>query len=255
MSTTAEPTKRFTERVDNYVKYRPGYPTEVPDLLANEGGLTAGSVIADVGSGTGIFTKLLLQRGYKVYAVEPNQAMQQAACMWLASEENFTPVDAVAEATTLATHSIDMVVCAQAFHWFNDARTRWEFNRILKEDGLTALIWNNRLPDTDDFSVAYEMLLKTESVDYNKVNHRNIKDIDFKAFFKNGVYKQVNYPNTQVFDIDGLMGRAFSSSYVPPEGSNGGIKFKGMLEGIFAKYNTKGTVTFSYQTEVYIGKV
>jgi hypothetical protein len=125
----------------------------------------------------------------------------------------------------------------------------------LKEDGLVALIWNNRLPDTDDFSVAYEKLLKTESVDYNKVNHRNIKDIDFKAFFKNGVYKQVNYPNTQVFDLDGLMGRAFSSSYVPPESSSGGIKFKGMLEDIFAKYNINGTVTFTYQTEVYIGKV
>ncbi|MES2111792.1 MAG: class I SAM-dependent methyltransferase [Bacteroidota bacterium] len=255
MSNTPEPTKRFTARVDNYVKYRPGYPAEVFDLLANESGLTTGSVIADIGSGSGIFTKLLLQRGYKVHAVEPNQAMQQAACMWLGSDENFIPVDAVAEATTLATHSIDMVVCAQAFHWFNDARTRWEFNRILKEDGLTALIWNNRLPDTDDFSIAYEKLLKTESVDYNKVNHRNINDIDFKAFFKNGIYKQVNYPNTQLFNLDGLMGRAFSSSYVPAEGSTGGIKFNGMLQDVFAKYNTNGTVTFTYQTEVYIGKV
>jgi len=255
MSNTPEPTKRFTERVDNYVKYRPGYPIEVLDLLENEGRLNGNSAVADIGSGTGIFTKLVLQRGYKVYAVEPNQAMQQAARMWLGSDENFVPVDAVAEATTLATHSIDIVVCAQAFHWFNGARTRWEFNRILKQDGVAALIWNNRLPDTDDFSKAYEKLLKTESVDYNKVNHRNIGDIDFKAFFKNGVYKQVNFPNVQVFNLDGLMGRAFSSSYVPPESSNDGAKFKGLLKDIFAKYNANGTVTFSYQTEVYIGKV
>lgn len=255
MSNTPETTNRFTERVDNYVKYRPGYPVEVLDLLAKEGGLASGSVVADIGSGTGIFTKLLLQRGYKVHAVEPNQAMQQAACMWLGSDENFIPVDAVAEATTLVTHSINMVVCAQAFHWFNDARTRWEFNRILKEDGLAALIWNARLPDADDFSKAYEKLLKTKSVDYNKVNHRNINDIDFKFFFKNGVYKQVNFPNAQLFDLDGLMGRAFSSSYVPTEGSIKGTKFKGSLTGIFEKYNNKGTVTFTYQTEVYIGKV
>lgn len=255
MSNTPEPTKRFTERVDNYVKYRPGYPAGVLDLLQNEGGLIKDSVIADVGAGTGIFTKLLLQRGYKVYAVEPNQAMQQAACMWLGSNENFIPVDAAAEATTLATHSIDMVVCAQAFHWFNDARTRWEFNRILKENRLAALIWNNRLADTDDFSVAYEQLLKTRSVDYNKVNHRNIGDIDFKAFFKNGGYKQVNFPNAQEFDLNGLMGRAFSSSYVPPESSSEGAKFKALLQDIFTKHNTNGKVTFSYQTEVYIGHV
>ncbi|MGN6396928.1 MAG: class I SAM-dependent methyltransferase [Mucilaginibacter sp.] len=255
MSTTSEATKRFTERVENYVKYRPGYPAEVLELLENEGGLSQGAAVADIGSGTGIFTRLLLQRGYKVYAVEPNQAMQQAACMWLGDDQNFTPVDAVAEATTLDTHSIDMVVCAQAFHWFNDARTRWEFNRILKDEGLAALIWNNRLADTDDFSMAYENLLKTKSVDYNKVNHRNINDIDFKAFFKNGVYKQVNYPNAQLFNLEGLMGRAFSSSYVPAENSIDGMRFRGLLENIFAKYNTKGTVTFTYQTEVYLGKV
>jgi len=255
MSTTAEPTKRFTERVDNYVKYRPAYPPAVLDLLQRECGLTNESVIADIGSGTGIFTNLLLQQGYKVYAVEPNQAMQQSARQWLRENKNFNSVDAVAEATTLATHSIDLVVCAQAFHWFNDARTRWEFNRILKNDCFAALIWNNRLADADDFSAAYENLLKTETIDYNKVNHRNINDIDFKAFFKNGDYKQVNYPNAQLFDLQGLMGRAFSSSYVPPEGSIDGKKFKEMLEDIFAKFNVNGTVTFSYQTEVYLGTV
>lgn len=255
MSTNAESTKRFTERVDNYVKYRPGYPAEVLDLLQHECGLSKDVVIADIGSGTGIFTKLLLQRGFQVYAVEPNQAMQQAAKLWLGDNEKFIAIDAVAEATTLATHTIDLVVCAQAFHWFNDARTRWEFNRILKNDGFVALIWNNRLADADDFSVAYENLLKTESVDYNKVNHRNISDIDFRTFFKNGEYKQVNYPNIQVFDLDGLMGRAFSSSYVPPGNSPGGQKFRGMLLDIFEQYNTNGTVSFYYQTEVYLGKV
>ncbi|MDB5086953.1 MAG: Methyltransferase protein [Mucilaginibacter sp.] len=252
---TSDPTKRFTERVDNYVKYRPGYPDEVIDFLQNECGLTEESVIADIGSGTGIFTKLLLDKGYIVYAVEPNQAMQQAAKQWLGSNENYTAIDAIAEATTLPPKSIDLVVCAQAFHWFNDERTRAEFKRILKDGSSAALIWNNRLADTDDFSRAYENLLKNGSLDYNKVNHRNITDIDFKAFFKNGQYKQVNYQNAQVFDLDGLMGRAFSSSYVPPQNSEEGKKFRELLQGIFAKYNVSGKVSFQYQTEIYIGQV
>jgi ubiquinone/menaquinone biosynthesis C-methylase UbiE len=252
---TSDPTKRFTERVDNYVKYRPGYPDEVVDFLQSECGLSEESAIVDIGSGTGIFTKLLLDKGYMVYAVEPNQAMQQAAKQWLGNNENYTAIDATAEATTLPPKSIDLIVCAQAFHWFNNERTLAEFKRILKDNGHAALIWNNRLANTDYFSMAYEALLKNSSVDYNKVNHRNITDIDFKAFFKNGQYKQVNYQNAQVFDLDGLMGRAFSSSYVPQQNSEEGKKFRELLQDIFTKYNVSGKVSFQYQTEIYIGQV
>lgn len=250
---TTDPTKRFTERADNYVKYRPGYPDEAIDLLQDECGLAEGSVVADIGAGTGIFTKKLLNKGYTVYAVEPNQAMRQAAKQWLGSHENYTAVDAIAEATTLPPKSIDMVVCAQAFHWFNSARTRAEFKRILKDDHYAALIWNNRQTDTDEFSRAYENLLKNNSVDYNEVNHRNIRDTDFKAFFKDEQYKQVNFSNAQVLDLDGFLGRAFSSSYVPPQNSEAGKKFREILEDIFGKYNINGTVSFKYKTEVYLG--
>jgi SAM-dependent methyltransferase len=250
----ADPTKRFTDLVENYVKYRPGYPDEVIDFLKNDGKLTDDSIIADIGSGTGIFTNLLLKHGYKVFAVEPNQAMQQAAKQWHGSNENYTAIDATAEATTLPPKSIDLIVCAQAFHWFNDDRTRVEFNRILKDNGHAALIWNNRLADADDFSIAYENLLKRDSIDYNKVNHRNINDIDFKAFFKDG-YSVTKYANNQVFDEDGLLGRAFSSSYVPAQNTEEGQKFKKLLRDIFEQYNENGKVTFHYQTEIYLGKV
>ncbi len=249
----ADPTKRFTDLVENYVKYRPGYPDEVIDFLQSECQLSKNSVIADIGSGTGIFTNMLLQKGYKVYAVEPNQAMQQAAKQWLGSNENHIAVDATDAATTLPAKSIDLIVSAQAFHWFNDERTHVEFKRILKDNGKAALTWNNRLPDVDDFSRAYEDLLKKDSIDYNKVNHRQINDIDFKAFFKDGEYKQVNFNNVQVFDEDGLMGRAFSSSYVPPQNSAAGETFRGLLKAIFAKYSVNGKVSFQYQTEIYIG--
>ncbi|MDP9081011.1 MAG: class I SAM-dependent methyltransferase [Bacteroidota bacterium] len=252
---SADPTKRFTERVDNYVKYRPGYPDEVITFLQKECGLTSKSVIADIGSGTGIFTRILLDKGFKVYAIEPNQAMQQAARQWLGSNKNYTPIDAAAEATTLTPKSIDLIVCAQSFHWFNDERTRAEFKRILKDGRFVALIWNNRLIDVDEFSKAYEDLLKKDSIDYNKVNHRNVNDIDFKAFFKDKEYKKVIYPNAQEFDWQGLIGRAFSSSYVPPQNTDAGKKFQQLLQDAFAKYNTKGKVNFHYQTEIYIGRV
>lgn len=250
-----DPTKRFTDKVDNYVKYRPTYPDEVITYLKEKCNLQSDSLIADIGAGTGIFTTLLLSHGYKVLAVEPNDAMREAAIRQLGVDKNFIPVNGTAEATTLQPGSIDLVVCAQAFHWFNDRKTRVEFNRILKEDGYATLIWNNRVADADEFSIAYEELLKRESIDYNTVNHRNIGDIDFKAFFRDGEYRLITYPNAQVFDKTALMGRVFSSSYVPTESTEAGEKFREILSGLFDKYNNDGTVSFYYQTEIYLGKV
>jgi len=251
----ADPTKRFSDRVDNYVKYRPGYPDAVLTYLKAECHLPVGAAIADIGAGTGIFTKLLLDKGYTVYAIEPNESMLAAAKMQLSAYKNFIPVDGIAEATTLTKNKVDGIVCAQAFHWFNSGRTRVEFERILKPGGKAALIWNNRSTSADDFLKAYDALLKNSSIDYNKVNHQNIGDIDFKAFFKNGSYQLKKFPNKQVFDEEGLIGRAFSSSYVPPEKSREGKKFLAMLKDIFQEHNQDGTVTFRYDTEVYTGEV
>ena len=168
----ADPTTRFSDRVDNYIKYRPGYPPEVLQYLKDKCNLSSQSFIADVGAGTGIFTQLLLEQGYTVYAVEPNEAMRDAAIAQLSSNQKFIPVNGTAEATTLTDASADLIVCAQAFHWFNNEATRLEFERILKPTGKVALIWNNRLTKVDEFSVAYDALLKNDSVDYNKVNHQ-----------------------------------------------------------------------------------
>lgn len=251
----ADPTKRFSDRVDNYVKYRPGYPAAVLAHLKAECHLPVGAAIADIGAGTGIFTKLLLDKGYTVYAVEPNESMLAAAKLQLSVYKNFIPVDGIAEATTLTKNKVDCVVCAQAFHWFNNGRTRVEFERILKPGAKAALIWNNRSTDAGAFLKAYDALLKNNTVDYNKVNHQNIGDIDFKAFFKNGNYLLKKFPNKQVFDEEGLIGRAFSSSYVPPENSRQGKKFLAMLKDIFKQFNEDGKVTFRYDTEVYTGEV
>jgi SAM-dependent methyltransferase len=251
----ADPTKRFSGRVDNYIKYRPTYPNRTIEYLKDQCNLSLASVIADVGAGTGIFTKLLLDKGYIVYAVEPNPPMRDAAVEQLSGYNNFIALDGTAAATMLPSHSIDLIVCAQAFHWFNNEQTRLEFNRIIAENGKVALVWNNRLVDSDAFAKAYDALLKNDSVDYNKVNHQNINDIDFKAFFKDGFYTVKKIPNSQVFDEDGLIGRAFSSSYVPPQGSPEGEIFLKLLKQLFNKYNQNGKVTFHYQTEIYLGEV
>jgi SAM-dependent methyltransferase len=251
----AEPTERFSNRVDNYVKYRPSYPGEVIDFLGKECRLICGTTIADIGAGTGIFSGLLLKKGFRVYAVEPNEAMREAAVEQFKSNHDWISVNGTAEATTLLPDSARLGGCAQAFHWFDAAKTKVEFARILTPGGHVALIWNNRQAETDGFARAYESLLKQDSVDYNKVNHRKISDIDFKAFFKDGHYQLKKFPNEQVFDEDGLMGRAFSSSYVPPENTPDGEKFKSMLKAIFDRYNQNGKVSFHYDTEVYLGEV
>lgn len=251
----SEPTKRFSNRVNDYVKYRPGYPAEVISVLQQECNLNPNSVLADIGAGTGIFTTLLLKHDYKVYAVEPNDDMRQSAIEQLGNNKNFIPVNGSAEATTLSSNSINMVVCAQAFHWFSNNNTQVEFNRILVKDGYVALIWNNRLANADEFATEYDALLKQDSIDYNKVNHQNISDIDFKAFFRDGVYKVIKFPNLQVFDEEGLIGRAYSSSYVPAKDTEAGKAFLKPLKELFEKHNKNGKVNFHYQTEIYLGRV
>jgi len=248
-------TQRFTNRVDNYTKYRPGYPPGVLHLLRDKANLNDGSTIADVGSGTGIFTRLLLDESYTVYAIEPNDAMREAADKELSVYKKYHAIKGTAEATTLPANSIDMVVCAQAFHWFDVQKCKVEFAHILKPGGMVALIWNNRQVEIDEFSIDYELLLQQQGSDYKRVNHQNLTEADFSAFFKNGKYQLSRFPNEQVFDEAGLIGRAFSSSYVPSEDTPEGVAFLAKLKNLFRHHQVNGTVTVTYQTEVYLGEV
>ena len=252
---THNSTLRFSNRVENYAKYRPSYPDKVLDYLQQHCQLTETSVVADIGSGTGIFTKLLLDRGYTVHAVEPNEAMRRKAEKLLKNHENFHSVDGTAENTTLSDKGYQLVVCAQAFHWFNNTETKIEFKRILAPHGHVALIWNNRSIDADDFAIAYEILLKQQSVDYEQINHQNLTSTDFVSFFHNGKYELARFPNFQVFNLEELTGRAFSSSYLPAQDTEAGKSLSGMLKSLFDQYQTNGTVMFRYDTEIYLGKL
>jgi SAM-dependent methyltransferase len=252
--TTTDPTKRFSSRVENYIKYRPGYPTAILDLPAEQCGLTRASVIADVGSGTGILTELLLKNGSPVFGVEPNREMREAAERLLSKHLNFASISGTAESTTLKDQSVDVITAGQAFHWFDREKTRQEFLRILKPGGWVVLIWNDRSTSATPFLKAYEDLLMAYATDYAAVNHKQIDASVIGPFFGGG-FKHAIFPNEQVFDFEGLKGRLLSSSYAPETGHPRHAPMLTALRGVFDEHQKSGRVTFEYDTAVYYGRL
>jgi len=249
-----EPTKRFSSRVDNYVRFRPGYPPEILAFLKTDCGLTATSVVADVGSGTGKLTELFLANGNRVFGVEPNREMREAGERILKGSANFTSVNATAEETTLPNGSVDFITAGQAFHWFDRKSCRAEFARILKPGGWVALVWNDRKTDAAPFLVEYEKLLQTYATDYSKVDHKQIDDAVVKEFFRYAPVKK-SFPSLQEFDYEGLKGRLLSSSYAPEAGQRGHNEMLRDLEKLFEARQQNGRVQFVYDTVVYCGKL
>ncbi len=211
------PTERFSDRVENYVKYRPSYPPEVLDSLRENCGLKASSTVADIGSGTGIFTELVLRSGCRVFAVEPNDEMRHAAERRLLSSPGFHSVPGAAEHTGLDSGSIEIVTSAQAFHWFRKEEAQKEFHRILKTAGWVALVWNQRSTQSP-FQHAYDEVLRQLVPEYDAVNHRKVEVDDIVDFLDPGHYQCLTFKNCQQFDLDGLKGRMQSSSYTPASG-------------------------------------
>jgi SAM-dependent methyltransferase len=247
-------TQRFSSRVDNYVRYRPSYPKEIVELLKHECGLSTDSVIADIASGTGIFTRLLLQNGNCVYGVEPNPEMRRAGEEFLSKYPRFTSVAGTAEATTLPAAGVDFVTAAQAAHWFDREKACREFVRILRPKGWTVLIWNERLTDSTAFLRDYEQLLLTYGTDYQEVRHERTTD-EIADFFAPSNFRLKNFEMNQECDYAGLEGRLLSSSYVPgPNAAN----YESMLRDlrrIFEQYQQDGQVVLKYDTRVFYGQL
>lgn len=245
-------TERFSDRVGNYVKYRPSYPLEILDLMRDRCGLTTGSIVADVGSGTGIFAQLLLKTGCRVYGIEPNAPMRQAAEAMLANLENFVSLAATAEETTLPDQSVHIITCAQAFHWFDRTRCKREFKRILKPNAWVALIWNERLIDTTPFLCGYEQLLLDYATDYEQVNHTQIDDAVLQDFFAPHTFQKYTIPNQQLFDYEGLKGRLLSSSYAPHDAHPAYQPMLEALRKLFETHQKNGLVSFDYDVNIYL---
>lgn len=246
---------RFSNRVENYIKYRPDYPAETIIFLKQNNILKPESVIADIGSGTGISTELFLKQGNKVYAVEPNKEMREAAERLLKGNKNFISIDATAEDTALKSKSIDLIIAGQAFHWFDKKKSKVEFQRILKNEGTVVLMWNDRRTTSTEFLRVYEDFIKMFATDYNEVNHKNIDEKIFNDFFGSGNYKIESFINYQHFDLDGLKGRILSSSYMPAEGQENFNTMMDVLKDIFIKFQKNGKVTIEYDTKIYYGKL
>ncbi|MEO7538467.1 MAG: class I SAM-dependent methyltransferase [Pyrinomonadaceae bacterium] len=251
MSDTVE---RFSNRVENYVKYRPNYPADVLALLSRECGLTKDTIVADIGCGPGTSTRIFLENGNRVFGVEPNDAMRGAAIKQLEKFPWFIAVGGTAESTTLGDASVNMVVAAQAFHWFDPERTRAEFKRVLTPGGYIVLIWNERQLDTTPFLVEYEALLLKYANDYGNVRHENIDTLELTEFFQKG-YDSAAFDNVQIFDFEALKGRLLSASYMPTEESEVYESMVEELRALFAKHNENGRIKVFYDTKVYYSQV
>lgn len=245
-----QPTERFTDRVADYVRYRPGYPPQVVDVLVTDGGLARDAVIADIGSGTGKLSEPFLKSGFRVIGVEPNEAMRVAGDELLSHFAEFSSVAGSAESTTLPSASIDAVVAGQAFHWFDRAAAAAEFRRILRPPGLVALVWNDRLNDASDFLRGYEDLLVRLCPDYVAVGQTHFVESDLAAFFAPSEMRTAQFPNQQVFDFDGLVGRVLSSSYVPKAGPTHEEVLRDLRE-LFDRTAVDGRVVFECATHVF----
>ena len=249
-----DPTQRFSDRVEAYVKFRPGYPVELVQTLLQVTRLGKDAVVADVGSGTGLLTRLLLDQGLRVFAIEPNTNMRDAAEALLADYPLFSSIDAPAERTGLADNSLDLITAAQAFHWFNNATTKAEFRRILKPGGKLALIWNKR-KTSHPFQHAYDAILRDYVPEYGVVNHMNLTESDIAAFFDAGQMELLRFDNSQQLTFPGLLGRLKSSSYCPAENSPQYPSLVAELATLFEHFALDEVVDFQYDTQLYVGPV
>ncbi len=251
--TFANAKQRFSNRVEDYVRYRPGYPAGVLGFLAENCGLHTEHVIADIGSGTGLLSKLFLDSGNHVYGVEPNAEMYAAGEEFLQGYPNFAGVIGTAEDTTLAEHSVDFVTAGQAFHWFEPNAARREFSRILKPGGWVVVIWNERMTDTTPFLRDYEALLHRFGTDYARVSDSYPRREEMLSFFHSEAFLSHELPNFQNFDFEGLSGRLRSSSYAPAPAHHDFPQMMNELKHIFTAYQRDGIVRFDYRTRIYTG--
>lgn len=242
-------TKRFSNRVDDYKKFRPSYPDGIIALLEREIGLNRDTVIADIGSGTGISSIPFLKNGNVVYGVEPNPEMRKAQELLIEEFPLFKSFDGKAEQTTLPNHSVDVILGAQSFHWFANEASKQEFARILKPDGRIVLVWNARSTKSS-FQREYEQILHDLIDEYKSVNHRNIQDLQIVDFFSPLPMKHASIDHEQSLDLEGLKGRLKSTSYCPKEGELYDRLMQAM-EDLFKQYQEGGRISFAYETLVY----
>lgn len=249
--TELNPKGRFSNRVENYTKYRPNYPNEIISFLNITIGLTKGAIIADIGSGTGISSKLFLDNGNEVYGIEPNVEMRFAGEKYLIHYTNFHSIDASSEYTKLQSKSVDIITSGQAFHWFEPEPTKKEFLRILKPDGFVVIFNNRRKFSNNLFMNEYMELIEK----YSERENGNLLNNDLPNFFGLITINKQIFSNPQVYNLERLKGELLSYSYIPNEENSRFNYMISDLELLFEKYNNNGTLNFDYETVLYYCKM
>lgn len=248
-------TERFSRRVESYVRSRPTYPQAVVELLRAEFGLTPGWAVADIGSGTGILSRLFLENGCRVYGVEPNVEMRRAGEALLATYRLFNSLTGTAEDTGLPDAAVDLVAAGQSYHWFDTKKARREFVRILRPQGWVVLIWNDRRKEGSPFLQAYEALLLDYGTDYRQVDHTRIGPEEIQAFFGSAPIGTAAFDNHQSFRFEGLKARLLSSSYTPGPNHPRHTDMLRALREIFEAHQVDDQVRIEYDTQVYYGQL
>jgi SAM-dependent methyltransferase len=209
-------------------------------------------VVADIGSGTGLLTRVFLENGNRVFGVEPNDRMRSYAERDLGGFRNFVSVRGTAEHTTLPSKSVDLVAAGQALHWFNPAKATREFRRISKPGGSLCAAYNSRRNDT--LGRAYEKIIKKYERDRAAVPGTSMKRL--RRFFKDGEYSNHAVPNEQLLDFEGLLGRILSSSYMPPpDDRHGYLKLREDVAKVFERFSSGGRLKLRYRTSVFVGRI
>jgi ubiquinone/menaquinone biosynthesis C-methylase UbiE len=244
-------TEKFTRKAEVYAKYRPSYPTDLLKILGVQIGFTKDKIVADVGSGTGILSRIFLDNGNFVYGIEPNNEMRSFAERDLSQYPKFVSVNRAAENTGLLGSSIDLVTAGQALHWFDLEKARVEFARILKPSGNVMIVYNERKKEDGMMD------------DYDKIIDRNASksetpDIDaayLTKFFDTKDYKEFTVPNEQILDYDGLIGRATSASYLPSRSDPGFDSLEKDLRKLYDTYQENGKIVLRYDTILFLGQI
>jgi SAM-dependent methyltransferase len=247
-----KPTERFSGIVENYARYRPGYPGEIISILEEKYNMENGKVIGDIGSGTGIFSKLLIEAGYFVFCVEPNDEMRIYSENEFAGLQNFKSVKGTAEKTNLSSQSVDAITAAQSFHWFDTFPVIDEFNRILKPDGYIILIWNDRRSDNNDFMNQYEKLLTRYCPDYSETSHKNYSSDRINSIFSGYNIDFYQIENHQDLNLDAFLGRLKSCSYCLKKDHENYNLLMDEITTLHTAFQSNGIVRFEYDTIMYV---
>lgn len=249
------PKQRFTNRVSDYIKARPGYPGQIIQLLTERFGLRPDAQVGDIGSGTGLLAEIFLKNGNPVYGVEPNQAMRMAGESHLRDYHRVTSINGCAEATSLPEHSCDFLVAGQSFHWFEQNLTRQEFRRILKPLGWIALIWNT-LPETESvFCADYANLFRTYCTQYQGGSNHHANIANILPFFGPQPISQFRLPNPGMLNKTDFRSRILSSSQTPEPGHPLYAQMQAAITTLVNKHQQQGHITLPYETAIFVGQL